>query len=122
MNHHRWFSYHPRCRGYIIFNDYQNDNLNKYDNYIEQLQITIMENKCSDYIENINFGTEFENSICTKTCINMKVKSINEKKVYTKECRKFYWLKILITKSVSTKKYKSQLFEEGKFKVIPFSK
>ena len=35
--------------------------------------------------------------------------------------QKILLIKILNTKSVSTKKYKSQLFEEGKFKVIPFS-
>ena len=121
MSCYRRFYYHPRGRRYTPFNDYQNDNSIKYDNYIEQLQITMMPNKCLDYIENANFGPEFENCICTKTCINMKVKSINEKKVYTKECRKFYGLKILITKAFSTKKYKSQLLEEGKFKVIPFS-
>ena len=74
MSRYRWFSYHPRSRGYTIFNDYQNDYLIKYDNYIEQLQITIMENKGSDYIENINFGTEFENCICSKNIHKYKSK------------------------------------------------
>lgn len=114
-------NYCPRVRGQKFFKDFQSY-FNQYDdNFIEELKISMMKQKCSNYLENANFGTEFENCICPKTCINTKAQSINEKTVYTKKYRKFFGLKILVTKAYSNKKYKSKLLREGKFRVIPFS-
>ena len=54
----------------------------------------MLDEKASDNIENANFGFEFENSIITKTYYKLKAKSINDKRIYTKNYRQFYALKI----------------------------
>lgn len=98
--------------------------LNKKDNYIDDLYVTLTKKKCIyDFIENKDFGHEFENIICNKSCIHLNIQSINEKKIYTKEYKYFYGLKLLLIneKAANKKDYIINLLDAGKYKVIPFS-
>ena len=101
-------------------NYYQTNYSRNYDNDIDKLKIIETNIKENGANENTNFGYEYEHSIITKSLINLKVRSINERKVYTKENRKFYGLKLII---IRDKKYNKipDLLDNGKFKVIPFS-
>ena len=81
------------------------------------------EEKCSYFIENANFDFEYENTICTKSCINLKIKSINEKKLYTREYKHFWGLKLILIRQVNNlaEDYIERLLDEGKYKVVSFS-
>ena len=82
----------------------------------------MLDEKASDNIENANFGFEFENSIITKTYYKLKAKSINDKRIYTKNYRQFYALKIILINSYNNNKnYKNKLLEKGEYKILPFS-
>ena len=48
--------------------------------------------------ENKNYGIEYENSICTKSCVFLKIKSINDINIYSKQYRHFSGLKLLLLK------------------------
>ena len=80
-------------------NRYTNFNKSNNDIYcnIDNINIIKLKLKASDYIENANFGFEFENSINTKTCYKLKARSINDKEIYTKNYRHFHGLKIVLT-------------------------
>ena len=110
-----------RVRGQIGYSNYQHYNNYQNDDYINQIEIIMTKKKYTDDVENINFGTEYEDCICTKTSINLKAKSINERKVFTREYRIFHGIKILIVEGIRNKVYNSKLLKNGKFRVIPFS-
>ena len=107
---------------YGFQNYYQKNYRGNYYNYIDidRLKITETNMKEEGANENTNFGYEYEHSIITKSLINLKIHSINERKVYTKENRKFYGLKVVIIKNENYFKI-PDLLDKGKFKVIPFS-
>ena len=90
------------------------------NNIIEELKISNTNFTCSDFIENPTYGTEFEHTISTKSCLHLDLHSINNKEIYTKQNREFFGLKLVIIKN---KKYNliPRLLDTGKFKVIPFS-
>ena len=48
-------------------------------NYSDKIRIVKQHKKNFPFEKNTNFGTEFENSIITKSCVNLKIKSINDK-------------------------------------------
>ena len=100
---------------------YQKNYRGNYNNYIDIDRLKITETNMKEGAnENTNFGYEYEHSIITKSLINLKMHSINERKVYTKENRKFYGLKVVIIKNENYFKI-PDLLDKGKFKVIPFS-
>ena len=94
--------------------------INNSNNIIGNLTITSTNYRCSNFIENFNYGVEFEHSISTKSCLNLNIHSINNNQIYTKEYRKFYGLKLVVIKN---QKYYliPKCLDKGKFKVIPFS-
>ena len=100
----------------------RNTNYGQID-YIDYLSLSLTEEKCSDFIENANFGFEYENTICTKSCINLKIKSINEKRLYTRRYKHFFGLKLILIKKVNNLPvdYIERLLDEGKYKVVAFS-
>jgi len=98
--------------------------LNKKGNYIDDLNVTLTKKKCIyDFIENKDFGHQFENIICNKSCIHLNIQSINEKNIYTKEYKYFYGLKLLLINEEAAyiNNYIINLLDAGKYKVIPFS-
>ena len=100
---------------------YQKNYRCNYNNYIDIDRLKITETNMKEGAnENTNFGYEYEHSIITKSLINLKIHSINERKVYTKKNRKFYGLKVVIIKNENYFKI-PDLLDKGKFKVIPFS-
>ena len=108
------------------FNSNRYTNFNKPNNdiscNIDNINIIKLNKKASDYIENANFGFEFENSINTKTCYKLKARSINDKEIYTKNYRHFHGLKIVLTNSKNNNWFfKSNLLEKGIYKIIPYS-
>ena len=58
-------------------------------NYIDKMKIKKQEEKCFSFGINNNFGTDFENAIVTKSCVNLKIKSIKDKNIFTKQN---YWI------------------------------
>ena len=92
-------------------------------NYTDYLSLKPTEEKSTDFIENANFGFEYEDTICTKSCVNLKIKSINEKKLYTREYKHFWGLKLILIKQVNNlpEDYIGRLLDEGKYKVVSFS-
>lgn len=82
-------------------------------------------NKTNNYIlnsqTNNNFGFEFEDSIISKTLINLNVKSINDTSIYTKQYRHFFGLKILIVNRNTNNNDIIKMLDEGIFRIIPFS-
>ena len=108
------------------FNSNRYTNFNKSNNDIscdiDNINIIKLNLKASDYIENANFGFEFENSINTKTCYKLKARSINDKEIYTKNYRHFHGLKIVLTNFKNNNMFfKSNLLEKGIYKIIPYS-
>ena len=95
-----------------------------YNNYIDKLNIEKVDEKCTNVIENKYYGTEYENTLVTKTCVNLKVKSINDKDIYSEQYRHFGGLKILLIKSKGIKDEEetiSDMLDNGEYKVIPYS-
>ena len=108
------------------FNSISYTNFNKSNNdiscNIDNINIIKLNLKASNYIENANFGFEFENSINTKTCNKLKARSINDKEIYTKNYHHFHALKIVLTNFKNNHmSFKSKLLEKGKYKIIPYS-
>ena len=102
---------------------YNNDNIYNYNNdnnIIEKLNIIETNFKSSDYIQNKEYGYEFEQSISLKSCLFLPISSIKEDKIFTKEYRYFYGLKLIIINENKPEETAS-LLDEGKFKIIPFS-
>ena len=102
--------------------DYNEDNKNIIlnNNIIDELKIYSTNFTCSDFIENSNYGNEFEHTISTKSCLHLDINSINSKKIYTKQNRKFFGLKLVVIKN-NNYDLIPILLDEGKFKVLPFS-
>ena len=98
---------------------------NDRNNYTGKLYINITNEQFADSIENKDYGNEFENFICTKSCVNLKIKSINNKKIYTKQYRHFAGLKVLLINENRDIKdivyYIKNKLDEGQYKVIPYS-
>ena len=74
------------------------------ENYIDKLIIEKTEEKYLHGKPNDKYGIEFENSIITKSCVNLCVKSINDPNIYTKEYRHFAGIKLLLVKNNYEKK------------------
>ena len=114
--------------------NYQNNkgraNKYQYNNYdcisIENLMIKKSKYKSEYDAQNKNYGTEYEDSIVTKSCVNLNIKSINERKVYARQYRHFFGLKVLMLNkkniSFNLKDYVENPLDTGKFKVIPLSR
>ena len=102
------------------FNEHNKSYINNSNNIIDDLTISSTNYRCSNFVENANYGFEFEHSISTKSCLNLNIHSINNNQIYTKEYRKFYGLKLVVIKN---KKYYliPKCLDKGNFKVIPFS-
>ena len=102
--------------------DYNEDNKNIIlnNNIIDELKISSTNFTCSDFIENPDYGTEFEHTISTKSCLHLDIHSINSKKIFTKQNRKFFGLKLVVIKN-NNYDLIPKLLDEGKFKVLPFS-
>ena len=98
---------------------------NDRNNYTGKLYINITNEQFADSIENKDYGNEFENFICTKSCVKLKIKSINNKKIYTKQYRHFAGLKVLLINENRDIKdivyYIKNKLDEGQYKVIPYS-
>ena len=91
-------------------------------NYIDKLMIEKTSEKSNDNIQNNTYGTYFENSINTKSCVNLNIKSINDRNVFPKEYRHFSGLKlILVDDTFKSKNFITKLLDEGNYKVIPYS-
>lgn len=94
-------------------------------NYSDKIRIEKQHKKNFPNEKNTNFGTEFENSIITKSCVNLKIKSINDKSIFTKQYRHFGGLKILLIyseqKYYERTEYIKDLLDKGKYRVIPAS-
>ena len=84
-----------------------------------------IDEKCCDYVENKEFGNEYENCIITKSFIHLKVKPINDKKIYTRKGKHLSGLKLLLINKNNMPNnihnYIGQLLEEGQYKIVPFS-
>lgn len=95
---------------------------NNYNNEISIDNLTILKTqiKSSNFVENKNYGNDFEQSKSLKSSIYLPVSSINDKEIFTKEYRHFYALKMIITKRKEAYETK-YLLDEGKYKIIPFS-
>lgn len=96
------------------------------ENYIDELIIEKTEEKYLHGKPNDKYGIEFENSIITKSCVNLCLRSINDPNIYTKEYRHFAGIKLLLVKNNYEKKedisdYITNLLDNGKYKVIPYS-
>ena len=102
------------------FNKKYKNYINNSNNISDNLTITSTNYRCSNFIENFNYGVEFEHSISTKSCLNLNIHSINNNHIYTKGYRKFYGLKLVVIKN---QKYYliPKCLDKSKFKVIPFS-
>jgi len=94
-------------------------------NYIDKMKIEKQEEKCFSFGINYNFETDFENAIVTKSCVNLKIKSIKDKNIFTKQYRHFSGLKVLLIYDNHNFKekvnYIKKLLDNGKYKVIPTS-
>ena len=105
---------------------YKKQNYHRYtSNYIEELAVKKIDEKCCDYVENKDFGNEYENCIITKSCLHLKVKSINDKKIYTRQRRHLFGLKLLLINKknvlIDMDDYIAELLDEGQYKIVPFS-
>ena len=127
-NNYRNSRYHQSSNYYNYKDNAYNENFKYYnnnDNYIENLKVEKTQERCvNDYIENPNFGFEYQDSICTKSYVHLKIKSINEKSLFTAQYNHFFGLKILLIKrekKSGLSDYIKSLLDEGKYKVIPFS-
>ena len=98
----------------------ENKNIILNNNIIDELKISSTNFICSDFIENPDYGTEFEHTISTKSCLHLDIHSINSKKIFTKQNRKFFGLKLVVIKN-NNYDLIPKLLDEGKFKVLPFS-
>ena len=98
----------------------ENKNIILNNNIIDKLKISSTNFTCSDFIENPDYGTEFEHTISTKSCLHLDIHSINSKKIFTKQNRKFFGLKLVVIKN-NNYDLIPKLLDEGKFKVLPFS-
>ena len=94
-------------------------------NYSDKIRIEKRHEKSFTQEENNNFGTYFENSIVTKSCANLKIESIKDKNIFTKQYRHFIGLKILLIYSGHNKneriKYIKDILDKGEYRVIPAS-
>ena len=94
-------------------------------NYSDKIRIEKQHIKNFPNEQNNNFGTEYENSIITKSCVNLKIKSINDKSIFSKQYRHFAGLKILLIfskqKDYERIEYIKDLLDKGKYRVIPAS-
>ena len=94
-------------------------------NYSDKIRIVKQHKKNFPFEKNTNFGTEFENSIITKSCVNLKIKSINDKSIFSKQYRHFAGLKILLIYNnqeyYKTIEYIKNLLDKGNYRVIPAS-
>ena len=70
--------------------------------------------------ENDKYGHEFEDSIAIKSLYHLKIHSINDRNVYTKEYRKLFGLKLVIIEDQNYSKI-AEYLDSGKFIVIPYS-
>ena len=99
-------------------------------NYTDKIIITKQNKKYSSYEGNNNFGTDFENTIVTKSCVNLKIKSINDRNIFTKQYRHFAGIKLLLVYNYCRNhkdlnyertKFIQELLDNGDYKVIPMS-
>ena len=70
--------------------------------------------------ENDKYRHEFEDSIAIKSLYHLKIHSINDRNVYTKEYRKLFGLKLVIIEGQNYSKI-AEYLDSGKFIVIPYS-
>ena len=70
--------------------------------------------------ENDKYRHEFEDSIAIKSLYHLKIHSINDRNVYTKEYRKLFGLKLVIIEDQNYSKI-AEYLDSGKFIVIPYS-
>ena len=70
--------------------------------------------------ENDKYRYEFEDSIAIKSLYHLKIHSINDRNVYTKEYRKLFGLKLVIIEDQNYSKI-AEYLDSGKFIVIPYS-
>ena len=59
------------------FNEHNKSYINNSNNIIDDLTISSTNYRCSNFVENANYGFEFEHSISTKSCLNLNIHSIN---------------------------------------------
>ena len=95
-------------------------------NYTDRLIIEKTEEKYFDGKQNEKYEIDFENSIFTKSCVNLCIKSINDPNIYSKEYRHFARIKLLLIKSKYKSKeenseYITNILDNGMYKVIPYS-
>ena len=140
------YDYYDKYNNYDKYNTYNNydnyqkhDNFdtynnhedsNKYDDYkfkkdnsdfdISKLEIIETNEKVEGANENSFYGFDFEHSIVTKSLTNLNIHSINDRKIYTKENKIFFGLKLVIVKNGKYDKI-PKFLDSGKFKVIPYS-
>ena len=88
--------------------------------------ITKSKYKSENDAQNKNYGIEYEDTIVTKSFVNLNIKSINERKVYTRQYRHFFGLKVIMLNkkiiSYNIKYYVRKNSDTGKFKVIHLSR
>lgn len=102
-------------------NNKNTDNNNDKDNnIIDKLSIIETNEKSSSYTQNVDYGYNFEQSISVKSSLFLPVISINDNNIYTRQYRHFYALKVVIINN-NTFQETTNLLNEGKFKIIPFS-
>ena len=119
-------------------NNYSNRNSYRNNNYnINYNQIKYRNNFNDDYSfnnwkiiktnkdnnrpqENDKYRYEFEDSIAIKSLYHLKIHSINDRNVYTKEYRKLFGLKLVIIEDQNYSKI-AEYLDSGKFIVIPYS-
>ena len=119
-------------------NNYSNRNSYRNNNYnINYNQIKHRNNFNDDYSfnnwkiiktnkdnnrppENDKYRHEFEDSIAIKSLYHLKIHSINDRNVYTKEYRKLFGLKLVIIEDQNYSKI-AEYLDSGKFIVIPYS-
>ena len=70
--------------------------------------------------ENDKYRYEFDDSIAIKSLYHLKIHSINDRNVYTKEYRKLFGLKLVIIEGQNYSKI-AEYLDSGKFIVIPYS-
>ena len=70
--------------------------------------------------ENGKYRHKFEDSIAIKSLYHLKIHSINDRNVYTKEYRKLFGLKLVIIEDQNYSKI-AEYLDSGKFIVIPYS-
>ena len=70
--------------------------------------------------ENDKYRHKFEDSIAIKSLYHLKIHSINDRNVYTKEYRKLFGLKLVIIEDQNYSKI-AEYLDSGKFIVIPYS-